>query len=347
MVDRDRFAIAEHAVGKGLALADRDRGQLHAVGHVAHGIDVIDIGLAEAVDLDLAALAQFDAGILEAQPFGVGNAPDGEQHQIGLFLVAIGHLHEIAAFRTRLDVFERRVEAELDPLHRRDLQQPVAHRLVIAAQQPVAAIDDVNFAAELVEDAGEFIGDIAAARDDDLLGQFVEMERLVRADRMFGALAFGHARARAGGDQDGFRGHDLAARQRDFVRAGDLGALLEDRHLVAFERVGIGALDPLDVVQHIVSQRDPVEGRVLGRPAEIARVLQVFGEMRAVDEHLLGHAAADDTGPADAVFLGHGDLGAMRRRHAAGAHAARASADGEEVEIILAAGACRQNLSPL
>ena len=172
------------------------------------------------------------------------------------------------------------------------------------------------------------------------------MERLVRADRMFGTLAFGHARACAGGDQYGLCGHDLAAGQRDFMRAGDLGTLLEDRHLVAFERVGIGALDPLDVLQHIVAQRDPVEGRVLGRPAEIARVLQVLGEMRAVDEHLLGHAAADDAGSADAVFLGHRHLRAMRRRHTAGAHAPRARADGEKVEIILAAGACRQNLSP-
>ncbi len=155
---------------------------------------------------------------------------------------------------------------------------------------------------------------------------------------MFGALAFGHARAGAGGDQDGFRGHDLAARQRDLMRAGDLGAFLEDRHLVAFERVGIGALDPLDILQHIVAQRDPVEGRILGRPAEIARVLQVFGEMRAVDEHLLGHATADDAGPADAVFLGHGHLRAVRGRHAAGAHSARTGADGEKVEIVLAGG---------
>ena len=34
------------------------------------------------------ALAQFDAGILEAQPLGVGHAAHREHDQIGLFLVA-------------------------------------------------------------------------------------------------------------------------------------------------------------------------------------------------------------------------------------------------------------------
>src|SRR3546814_11133945 len=101
-----------------------------------------------------------------------------------------------------LDRLEGRVELEIDALGHRNLEQPVADLFVIAAQDRVAAIDDRHLAAEFVEDAGEFIGDIAAARNHDALRQRVEMNDLVRGDRMFAARAFGDLRPAAGCDQD-------------------------------------------------------------------------------------------------------------------------------------------------
>ena len=334
MVHGHRIALAEHGIRKGLAFANGDRRQLNAIGYVAHGIDVIDIGLAEAIDLDFARLAKLDARIFQAEPLDVRYAADREHHEIGLLLVAIRQFDEIATLVARLDILERGVEAELDPLHRADLQQAIAHRLVILAQQHLAAIDDVDVAAELVEDPGEFVGYIAPARDDDLLRQFVEMERLVRTDRVFGTLAFGHARMRAGGDQDMFGGHGLAACQRDLVRAGDLGAFLEDRDVVIFERVGIGPFDPGHIVEHIVAQGLPVELALADLPAEPLAIFQILGEMRAVDEHLLGHTAPDDAGSPDPVLFCDRDLGTVRGGHAAGAHAPRSGTDGEEVVIV-------------
>ena len=59
MIDTPRLT-AKHGVGERVALADRDRGQLDAVGHVAHGIDAVAGSLAEFVDLDLSAIAEFD-----------------------------------------------------------------------------------------------------------------------------------------------------------------------------------------------------------------------------------------------------------------------------------------------
>ena len=70
-------------------------------------------------------------------------------------------------------------------------------------------------------------------------------------------------------------------------------------------------------------------------PAEAARVLEVVGEAAGIDEELLGHAAADDAGAAEPVLLGDGDLGAVARRNARRAHAARAGADHEQVEVGL------------
>src|SRR5690606_16946491 len=88
------------------------------------------------------------------------------------------------------------------------------------------------------------------------------------------------------------------------------------------------------VVEHVVAQGLPVEGAVLRGPAERARILQVLGKLRAVDQHLLGHAAADHAGAADAVLLRHRHPRTMRRGHARGTHAAGARADGEEVVIV-------------
>ena len=41
MVDLDR-ALAEHRVGEGMSLADRDRSQIDTMGDVADRIDILD-----------------------------------------------------------------------------------------------------------------------------------------------------------------------------------------------------------------------------------------------------------------------------------------------------------------
>ena len=54
----------------------------------------------------------------------------------------------------------------------------VAHVVVEAAQDVVAAIDQRHLGAEAVEDAGELDRDIAAALDQDALRQFLADETL-------------------------------------------------------------------------------------------------------------------------------------------------------------------------
>ena len=151
---------------------------------------------------------------------------------------------------------------------------------------------------------------------------------------MLGAGHVGDDRMRAGGDQDG-AGADLGAVvERDLVGAGHGRALGDDLDLVALEYVVVDALEPLDLGEHVVAQDRPVELALADVPAEAARVLEVLGEMGAVDEQLLGHAAADDAGAADAILLGDGDAGAMGGGDARGTHAARSGADHEQVIII-------------
>jgi len=88
-----------------------------------------------------------------------------------------------------------------------------------------------------------------------------------------------------------------------------------------------------DFREHIVAQDRPVEPLLRHVPAEHRRIVEILGEMRAVDEQFLGHAAADDARAADLIFLGHGDARAIGRGNARSAHAARSGTDYEQVKI--------------
>ena len=55
VIDGDGL-VAEHGVGEGMALADGDGREVHAIGHVAHGIDVVDRRAGVLVDRDRAVV---------------------------------------------------------------------------------------------------------------------------------------------------------------------------------------------------------------------------------------------------------------------------------------------------
>src|SRR4051794_22906325 len=62
------LALAEHAVGERMALADRDRRQVEAMGDVADRVDAVDRALGEMVDRDAAVpRVDGDAGLLQAE----------------------------------------------------------------------------------------------------------------------------------------------------------------------------------------------------------------------------------------------------------------------------------------
>src|SRR5262249_37413212 len=79
----------------------------------------------------------------------------------------------------------------------------------------------------------------------------------------------------------------------------------------------------------------PVELRFVQRPAVAGRVLEFVGKARGIDEQLLGNAAADHTSPADAVLLGDQDARAVTGGDPRRAHAARAGANDDEIEVMI------------
>ena len=80
-----RGLAAKDRIGKGMALADRHRGQVHPVGHIAHGIDRRHGGLAVVIDHDLAPGPQRHPQRLQPHAARVGHPADGRQNQIKFF----------------------------------------------------------------------------------------------------------------------------------------------------------------------------------------------------------------------------------------------------------------------
>src|SRR4029079_6891703 len=97
--------------------------------------------------------------------------------------------------------------------------------------------------------------------------------------------------------------------------------------------LGVCALQAPHLRKHVIAQGGPVEALLGNVPAEHRRVVEVLGDMRAIDERLLGHAAADHAGAADLVLLGDSDARAISRGNAGSTHSAGAGADHEQVEV--------------
>jgi hypothetical protein len=131
------------------------------------------------VDLDLSPLADLDPRRFAAELFDIGSPSDRKQNLVSLDVVAAGHANMQRVVLVPLDCVDRRVKLEVDALADRDLDEPVDNLLVVAAEQDVRPVHQRHLASELVEDAGEFVRDLAAAHDDDSLRQLIEMEGLV------------------------------------------------------------------------------------------------------------------------------------------------------------------------
>ena len=65
--DRPTSALVVDGVGERVAVADRDRRQVHAVGHVADRVDGFDAALRELIDDHRAGVVELDAGAFEAE----------------------------------------------------------------------------------------------------------------------------------------------------------------------------------------------------------------------------------------------------------------------------------------
>ena len=152
---------------------------------------------------------------------------------------------------------------------------------------------------------------------------------------MFDTGHLGRPGPGAGGDEDGLGRHP-ALTDGDGVRILELGPAFDKVDACAVQHAQIDAVEAVDLAVLVGDQGGPVEARTLDLPAVARGVLDVLGKMGAVGQQLLGHAAADDAGTTDPVFLTDTSAGAVHGSAAAGRDTARAGADDEEIEIVCA-----------
>ena len=336
MIDGQRIVV-EHRLGEIPALADGHRGERGTAGDVTHRIDGRHRGLREGVHGDSAARGERDPCPLQPQARDIGRAAGGEHHRaIGRDdAVAEGSHDVVARLGQRGD---GGLVDELDAALGEPGLQPPPHILVEAAQDAVAAIDDRGVDAQAGKDGGEFHRDIAAALDEDRMGERGQVERLLGGDAQLGAGNGRHEGAAPGGDQQ-VSGVEGAVRldQMHLIGPGDQGTVADDLHARLFQIGGIGGFEPGDFLFLVGHQGGPIEAGV-DLPAEARGDVEHVAETGGIDIELLGHAATNDAGAADAKFLDDGDPGAIGGRHARGAHPAGAGSDNDKIIAIGAVG---------
>ena len=102
-------------------------------------------------------------------------------------------------------------EANVDAFALEDLEDRRRHVLVLAANQPIAHLDDGDLAAEAPEHLAELEADVAAADDDEMLGDEVDVHhRAVGEERHVVEPGHGgNERAAADVDEDALGGEPV------------------------------------------------------------------------------------------------------------------------------------------
>ena len=191
-IDHVRNHVVVHMAGlAGEDFGDRDAFLLRLVRQhrpgddVADGIDAGDIGAEMRIDDDAAAIVLLHAGGFEAEAFGVGHAPDRDQHDIGFERL------RCAAARGRLDLYLERLAGGIDrgdfrrqlerqPLLLQHAMELLGDFAVDARQDVIEEFDDRHFGAEPPPHRAELEPDDAGADDEQLLRHLGEIERAGR-----------------------------------------------------------------------------------------------------------------------------------------------------------------------
>jgi hypothetical protein len=333
VVEGLRRRRTEQVAGEPHALAQRDGGQLHPVDHVADSTDRGHGGAELPIHDDGATRGQFDAGFIQPQARGVGDAARRVENKIGGDLGAVVQFGaEIAT--ALLDAFDRGVEPDLDALLAHLVTQEMPQIVVEAAQEVRAPVELRDLRAQALHDAGELDRDITAADHDDAFRELLQIEHVVGDRSMFTAPDVGHEGLAAGGNQDMVRGDGLAP-DLHRVRPHHGGAGLVDRHPGIAQDPLVDAVQALDLGALVGDQRFPVEAVLAHRPAEAGGVREFLGEMRGIDEQLLRHAADIDAGAAEEPVLRDADARAQLCRDTRRPHPGRAGANDEEVVVVV------------
>ena len=129
------------------------------------------------VDGDVAALVRGDARLVEAEIAGVRDAADGEQHMRAnhraIAVVAVDADRNAFFVRGKRDAFGLHTEG--DAFFFQDRLDGLGNVRIFPGDEVRTLLDDRHLGSEAAVHLGEFQPDIAAADDDQMLGQEVDV----------------------------------------------------------------------------------------------------------------------------------------------------------------------------
>ena len=341
VIDLARCA-AELGFGKGAAFGNGDRRQVDPVRHVAHGPDVVDRSLAEGVDLDRPLLVELHADGIQAQAFHVRMAAGGVQRGAGAHGAAIGAVQH-KAFGITFQALQAYALMQGDSGL---LQRPGhAHAQVVveAAQRQFVAVGQMHLRPQARHDAGKLQRDEATANHQQAVGHRLQIQQCCGVHGVFQAGDRMAGRCAAGCDQDAL-GRMALAVDLHRVRRHDAGMAAHQFHLGIGQHGAVDILQPVDFLGLGGGPAAHVEAGFAKIPAVAARILQAVGKAGGVHHQLLGHAAADHAGAADAAGFGNQHARAQGGRTAGCGNAAGAGANGNQVVVVVhkgVAGPCK------
>ena len=146
---------------------------------VAEGVDAGDVGAELIVNEDVAVFVCGDASTVEAEVLRVGGAPDGEE-DVGagdgrvVGFGAGGAGLDTQWMRGEVDAFG--VEVDGDAFGFEDAEDAGGDVFVFVGGEARAFLDDGDLGAEAAVHLGELDADVAAADDEEVLGEDVEGE---------------------------------------------------------------------------------------------------------------------------------------------------------------------------
>ena len=285
------------------ALGEADVRQLQRRDQVADRVHARGGGLAELVDLHVAAVHDH-AGLLVAEVRGDRAAADRDQQQLRFEGLAVlgGDAHAGVSRRKchGLDAGEPVAQLELDAPSAEGPLQQLGVVLVLQRHQVRQRLDDGHLGAEGLPHRGELAADHAAAEHHHGGRDAVQFQRVVAADDPLAVDVEAGQRLgrRAGGQHHVAAGVDLAVHGHLVRRA--------QHALTGHERDLAGAHDALQALVQLGDDAvlvavDPghVDAVELALDAEGLALAGHVGDLRGVQQRLGGDAAAVQTGTAE------------------------------------------------
>jgi len=171
---RDVLVVVEVAVEEG-GVVSGGVGEHGRADHVADGIDTGACGGVLVVDSDESLAVGFDPGDVEVEAVGVGGAARGD-HQLCPGDFPAVQVDGDAAGTVRGHPLRLDPEMHVDSFIGERLVYDLGDFGVFAGEEPVGSLDDADFGSEPSVHLGVFAADVAAADDDEMVGEVGEVE---------------------------------------------------------------------------------------------------------------------------------------------------------------------------